>query len=333
MISIVKEEIKRGSPDMIDVGKIRSLTVQCDNRDFLERAAEELVDDVAQLATTMHRIGKLDAACLGLLAKFVTTKVGFEYFLDHRDIVRRWDSYVHSRYYSGFNSWNRACAPFLSEFHDLLKEHCDESSRKKCPNSFDKERCPQLVEARSVASASTEVFNEGQFRIITDSYVPAHMMRRRVGALPRLYKEITRDQFASIFPKGCFNCLGLNLVCAAELLDDSEFLCSVVNQILNDPPGEIFTVSEMDHCRRLSRQFYDRRDEHYPHMGCCLDFGLKKGGNPLLKSLDKLGRLICSEKFSLKMLTHRSECIDFVKMFFTDSAALTVDAFCDTLGD
>jgi hypothetical protein len=142
---------------------------------------------------------------------------------------------------------------------------------------------------------------------------------------------MSREAFCGIFPKRCCDCISLNLICAGELLDDSQLICDTVKVILNDPEGEILTKHEVDVFRKLSRRHFDRRDKTYPFMGMCLDFGRKTGGNVLLQAMDKLGLLIKSESFYKRMPTHRSECIQFVKDFFTNDTSLSVDEFCGQL--
>lgn len=161
-----------------------------------------------------------------------------------------------------------------------------------------------------------------------------HLVERRVKGLPKLYKIMPRDEFCDLFPKRCPGCIGMTLICAAELLDDSSLMVEVIAEMLNDPEAEIVTEEEMDRFRRLSMEKWTRRgdDNSYPFMGNCLDFDRSFAGG-----VKKFGHLIKSPHFSEKMSTHRTECIEFVKRFFAgpaynDYAKCTdVDDFCASL--
>lgn len=177
--------------------------------------------------------------------------------------------------------------------------------------------------------------NHSSIGILLDTYSGVYsklaaypMLVRRVNALPLLYSTLSRKEFCGIFPKSCPGCIGLNLVCAAQLLRDTRLVCHVVGQLLNDPDCEIFTIEEMDVCRELTLRYYRRRDDPYPYMGNCLDFGFT---NPFIDTMIKFGNLIQSSFFSSKMLTHRKECIEYVKAYITNSTTVTIDDFCQSL--
>lgn len=65
---------------------------------------------------------------------------------------------------------------------------------------------------------------------------PRDIIRRRVLALPYLHRNGAMD----IFPKSCPKCIGINLICAAQVLGDSKIVHEVINEMLQDPKGRAY---------------------------------------------------------------------------------------------
>lgn len=321
LIKVVLENI-RGRPNFasssyyrekIDITKIHELTRLCQQDQlFLLEVTKRMIYDVATLTNICHSTHRLDQACLQLLTLMVSTEEGCLYFTNRKDILLNWQRYC---IYIG---WKQAFTPFILQYESSEKEY-QEKELKKCLETPEIEICLNLANCGMGILLDTK-WNRS---------APSSIIRRKIQALPKLYQELSRKEFCGIFPKGCPGCIGLNLVCAAELLDNSRLICQVVSKLLNDPRHEIFTEAEVDMCRILSRRFYRRSDDHkYPFMGNCLDF---LDGRDLLKVMENLGNLIQSPLFSSRMVTHRAQCLQFVRDLAMEVQSMSVDEFCNSL--
>ena len=136
------------------------------------------------------------------------------------------------------------------------------------------------------------------------SVVSPELLRQRVRALPALHRHGCFT-FNSIFPKGCLGCIGLNLVCAAEVLNDSKLIHDVIKTILGDPAGRLYPIDKIRSFQGLSRRYYQRRsNDRYPFMGNCLDFGLFNGESgdnaDFIREMNTLGERLSKGEGSSK---------------------------------
>lgn len=129
------------------------------------------------------------------------------------------------------------------------------------------------------------------------------LLRNRVRALPLLHRN---GCFQSIFPKRCPGCVGLNLVCAAEVLCDPTLIHEVIKTLVGGQRGCPYSINEIFSFQMLSKRYYQRRNDRYPFMGNCLDFGLfnshtsSQANEKFLQDMNALGKLLCEGEGSSK---------------------------------
>lgn len=135
-----------------------------------------------------------------------------------------------------------------------------------------------------------------EFKAGTHGTASRELLRHRICALPLLHRS---GCFQSIFPKRCPGCVGLNLVCAAELLNDSQLIFEVIKTLLAGW-ARLYSIDKIRSFQTLSKKYYQRRSsDRYPYMGNCLDFGLanssssSQGNKDFLRDMNTLGKLLC----------------------------------------
>lgn len=138
------------------------------------------------------------------------------------------------------------------------------------------------------------------------------LLRKRLKALPMLHRK-SPAAFRNLFSEGCVGCIALNLICCAEMLHTAQFAylkpSASINHHKGDKSGSYLAVlkvlnllqkqhnptaipTSLDELLLLcqeSRCRYRRRDDPYPYMGNCIDFG---GHGPFIDKMEALGRTI-----------------------------------------
>jgi hypothetical protein len=272
-----------------------------------EVTKQYIIENMVRVTDVMHSNHACDTICLEFLALLATGETGA--------------NFLHSYYLPNITRWTHSSynATFRSKAVPVLR-NVDETIRNK------EEKLHQIAREQGKESLTTLQLNNSSIGILLNTTNKG--VRRRVEALPHLYVDLTRQQFCGIFPKSCPGCIGLNLICAAEMLNDSYLVWKVVKEILNDPPGEILTLNELEKLRRLSKSAYRRQGDSYPYMGNCIDFGMD---SQIVGVAKGLGELIQSPSFASAMRNNRSKCIGYVTAKFSGKNSQSIEEFCNSI--
>jgi hypothetical protein len=245
---------------------------------------ESILDDLIEIARTYHQNGGLDNVCLRLLIVAAKTDAGSEYLsYQLKNLLPGWQR-VRS------TCWNR----LVFELEETLKA----TELQKLDNA--KLAAPINVEEETLESIEMAHNYCGLLLGRSGGLCTSALLKRRINALPSLHQRLPRDEFCGMFPKCCPGCIGLNLIVAAELLQDAEFVSKIFNELVGDKQGVILPVYLVQRLGYESRRSYNRDNggnqyyvrDAYPYMGNCIDFGL---GSPFVKQMEILGSLIESQ--------------------------------------
>jgi hypothetical protein len=262
-----------------------------------------LVDNMVTITNIYHCYTNCDIVCLDFLALVATTEKGANCLQHHIVKINYWVSgSVNAKFSARAN-------PIVLNLRSTL-ELKDARSEQR---------------ALDQGNESLDTLELGGIGIL---FGTNRLIRRRVVTMPQLYRELPREQFCGIFPKGCPGCVGLNLICAAEVIDDSTLVLDAVGQMLNDPDQVIFNRSELQRLRRMSKLQYRRKGEDYPYMGNCLDFG---GDSEIVEVAKRLGELIVSKSFSKAMETDREKCVNYASERYFGRVRKEVEDFCASI--
>jgi hypothetical protein len=307
---------------IVNLGSLIDFTQSLEQLQAACRSDPSLTEQVVRKGSIMYHIFKVteidhgssrcDIVCLEFLALFATTEKGADYVHAH---LQKFTAWANPSSWGGgpsFHAFAAKVKPVLLNMQMTLDKIKNEA------------RVEQIVGKKE----SVDTLDLGHCGILLDTN--RHGIRRRVSALPTLYRDMSRSDFCGLFPKGCPGCIGMNLICAAEVLDDSQLVWQAVREMLNDPPGEILTRGELDILRRMSRSQYKRQDpDHpYPFMGNCLDFGYH---SDIVKVARGLGELIASETFAKAMARNRLKCIAYVTAKVSGRISEDIEEFCKTI--
>ncbi len=273
-----------------------------------EVTKQYIIEHMMIVTDILHSNHACDSVCLEFLALLATTESGAKILFSSLPQITRWA-----------NSSNNAA--FQSKALPVLRNVQETMARKEAS-------LQETARREGKESLATLQLEHSLTGILLDTTKDG--LRRRVRALPQLYTELPRNQFCGIFPKSCPGCIGLNLICAAEVLNDSQLVWGVVKDMLNDPPGEIMTIDELDYYRTMSRLAYHRQQGNpYPYMGNCVDF--RNNHTPMVNVATGLGELLSSPNFALAMKRNRSKCIQYVTAKFSGKTKEGIEDFCKTV--
>jgi hypothetical protein len=184
---------------------------------------------------------------------------------------------------------------------------------------FERQRNLQRQAEEIRSQLKSEIFSSVVFQVPR-----REELYERVSELSQLYNNelIPRNEFYDLLHKECPGCIGMNLICAAEMLNDTEFVWNVIKEILHDPMGEILTCEELHAWRGMSRSQYCRSSDPYPYAGNCIDFGLT---STIVKKASVLGSLISSPTFSHTMKTDRMKYYAYLEI---RRSTASLEEFC-----
>ncbi|CAF2737624.1 unnamed protein product [Rotaria sp. Silwood2] len=155
----------------------------------------------------------------------------------------------------------------------------------------------------------------------------ATAMAAYIQLLISIAKIVDRRTFMEPFPKSCGGCASIQFFCMVNLHRElANDVFDLFRVLLNDDEGEIVTKDEVLTMGTMMRSQYKRHYDPFPYMGNCLDFT-----EELRMMTDKLRDLITNEKFGLAMQKNRTQCISFLKQYFTERTTLNLNEFLETL--
>lgn len=134
-------------------------------------------------------------------------------------------------------------------------------------------------------------------------------------AVLRLSTRIAReapDELIAVMPKRCPGCVALNLALPvaidASLEPDA---AAAMRELMGDAHGRIVEAGELCALAPTLRASYKRRDDAFPFMGNCLDFGLPDG-----RALpQRLGALLVSKRLRRWMARDESAALAAVARY------------------
>ena len=226
------------------IKRIRALLDFCNSNPaniekLLLRHGGDLIEKLVLVTNIEHYSAPCDIICLEFFNLIATTEMGADVLdTQYRQTLDEWSSYHN-------NHFTAKVRPILKTLRTTL------AKRDGIPLKED----------------SYDIYNS--IGILLGS---SDLVERRIRLMPRFYKDTPREQFCRVFQKSCPGCIGLNIICAAQVLDDTPLVCGVVQEMLNDP--RVLTVPELDELRRMSIFNYRRHDKQYPFMGDCVDFNI-----------------------------------------------------------
>ena len=134
-----------------------------------------------------------------------------------------------------------------------------------------------------------------------------------VDLLSDVVPRISKKDLRSPFPKRCSGCFVFNFLCLVEMYPNvAGPVETIFRSMLGDKQGVIVEPGEVQQLARAARRQYKRRDDPFPYMGNCIDFGL---GDPFTEGVVRLGRLLLSEDFPQLMESEPSKAIELAKRF------------------